>query len=83
LFKIEHRGADARPIMTPEDNELPVLNKLFAEAVSRHGGDVTRVVGEVRAQIAALSCVDQGAIHGALERLLAFRGPDLGGGPIH
>lgn len=69
--------------MTPEDNELPMLNRLFAEAVSRHGSDVTRVVGEVRAQIAALSCADQGAIRGALERLLAFREPDLGGGSIH
>ena len=73
----------AGPIMTPEEMELPLLNRLFEEAVSRHGCDLGNVVRDVEAQIAALSGAEQGAIRRAFERMLAFREPRLGGGALH
>ncbi len=69
--------------MTREENELPMLDRLFEEAVNRHGGDLLCVVRDVKAQIALLSGADQSAIDRALQRLLAFRAPDFRGRPSH
>jgi hypothetical protein len=83
LFIFEHHAGERRSAMAREDESSPLLNSLFREAVRRHGGDLTGVLGEVKAQIAALSDADRVAIYAAFERLLAFRGPDHGGRRLH
>jgi hypothetical protein len=79
LFNREHHGANAGPIMTPDAKELPLLNRLFEEAVCRHGCDLGNVVRDVEAQIAALSGAEQDAIQRVLALMLAFREPRPGG----
>lgn len=60
-----------------------MLNRLFEEAVGRHGGDLRKVVRDVEAQIAALGGAEQGAIQGVLERMLAFHASHFAGRPLN
>jgi hypothetical protein len=68
--------------MAPEEKNVPLLNKLFEEALRRHGTDLNNVLRDVKTQIAGLSGADRAAVDGALERLLAFREPRPSG-PLH
>ena len=69
--------------MAPQGKDLPLLNKLFEEAVRRHGCDLANVLSDVKAQIARLTDADRDAVDGALERLMAFRAPQADGRPFH
>ncbi len=69
--------------MPREETGLNLLNRLFEEAVRRHGDDLKRIAREVGAQIAALERQDRLGVDGALERLLAFRAPDHPRGPLN
>jgi len=68
--------------MSLEETTLTLLNRLFEEAVRRHGADLPKVVGEVEAQIAAMGA-DRTVVDGAFERALAFRAPMYRDGPLH
>ena len=68
--------------MSLEGTTLALLNRLFEDAVRRHGGDLTKVVCDVEAQIAAMGA-DRTVVDGAFERALAFRAPIFHDGPLH
>jgi hypothetical protein len=69
--------------MSREETGLNRLNRLFEEAVRRHGGDLKKVADDVKMQIAGLDLGDRSSVDGALERLLAFRTPDFRRGPLN
>lgn len=69
--------------MALEEDGLPLLNRLFEESARRHGGDLSKVVREVQAQVAALNVTDRAVVDDACERLLAFRAPDASGALRH
>jgi hypothetical protein len=69
--------------MAPQGKNLPLIDKLFEEAVRRHGCDLASVVDDVKAQIARLTSADRAALDDAFEQLLAFRAPQADGRVMH
>ena len=69
--------------MARGETELALFNRLFEEAVRRHGGDAERIAREVRAQIAAMGAAERLAVNAALDRALAYRAPDFRPGRLN
>jgi len=69
--------------MAPEEKLAGLINRLFEEAVRRHGCDLTSVLADVKAEIAGLSSADRAALDGAFEQLLSYAGPRAAGGWLH
>ncbi len=69
--------------MSGEEIHLNLLNKIFEEAVSLHGGDFEKVLDHVRKTIDAVRPEDRAIFEKMMERILLFRTPDFGSNPLN
>jgi hypothetical protein len=67
--------------MSPKEDSLNQINRLFEEAVLLHGDDIRKVINYLKMRIGAARPQDRAEIDRIFSRVTTFRPPDCP--PVH